>query len=113
ATAAALLFFGALWLMRDARVAPPFPFAVFEGGVFVSATFENALDSQKFGPARAIRLSKIKAVEDIRRKGERAVIVWTRAGYGGVVTGRVGDVELSKDEHSAALDGFLGALKGI
>ena len=28
ATAAGLLFMGSFWLMRDARVAPPFPFAV-------------------------------------------------------------------------------------
>jgi hypothetical protein len=49
ASAAGLLFLGSFWLVREARAAPPFPFAVFEEGVFVPATFENALDVQKFG----------------------------------------------------------------
>jgi hypothetical protein len=109
----ALLLFGAVWLMRAAQRAPPFPFAVFEDGVFVPATFESSPGISKFGPARAMRRSKIEAVEDMRRDGDRAIIVWTLAGYGGVVSGKVGEVTMSQEEQDAALDGFLGAVQAI
>ncbi len=111
AVVAALVLFGAAWLVREAQGAPPFPFAVFKEGVFVPATFESSPGISKFGPARAMPRSKIKAVEDMRTGGDRAVIVWTREGYGGVVSGKVGEVAMTQEEQDAALDGFLAALR--
>lgn len=110
---AVLLFVGCVWLTKSARDAPPFPFAVFEDGVFVPATFENIPGLQKMGPARAIRKSKIKRIEDVRREGGRAILLWTKAGTGGIVSVPVGDAKIPPEEPDRVLDGFKEALLSI
>ena len=110
---AVLLFAASVWLTGAARRAPPFPFAVFEEGVFVPATFENLPGLQKVGPARAVRRSRVKRFEDVRLPEGRAILLWTKTGTGGIVSGRVGDVDIPAGEVDPLLDGFKAALRAI
>lgn len=108
-----LLVLGSVWPWTRATAASTVWFAVLERGVVMPASFTNVPGLTKLGGPCALPRSQIESAKQLREPGGRAVMVMTGEGMGGLVAGRVGPVELSREEQEKVLDDFLTALRGI
>ena len=98
------------WAWRSVRPGSPVSLAVFDNGVLVPATFQSAPGIARLGGPHAFLQSELATIEDLRRPEGRAVILRTRAGSGGIVSGQIEGVRLSHQEAEWLLDDLLRAL---
>jgi len=107
------LLIASVWGFGRARDLGAVHFAVGRRAVRLPASFASAPGISTLGPPVTFQLSQIKRFEDMRRPEGRAVIVWSGTGQGGMVSNAVGPVDLTAEEQTAILDGFVGALKEV
>ncbi len=107
------LLIGFLWGISSARQMGEVHFAVRKNAVLLPASFESAPGLSSLGPPVTLKLGRIKRYEDMRKPEGRAVIVWSGTGQGGVVSNAIGAVDLTAEEQTEILDGFVGALKSV
>jgi len=105
-----LLLAVGFWAWRSVRPGTPLSLAVFDNGVLVPATFQSVPGIARLGGPHAFLKSELATVEDMRRPEGRAVILRTRAGSGGIVSGQIEGVRLSHEETEWLLDDLLRAL---
>lgn len=105
---ATLMVAGVLMLLA-ARPGPPFPFAVFEGGIFVASSMMSAPGIQEVRGARFIAWAQATRLEDMRGPEGRAVLVWMGTGEAGLAS-LAPDAALDEKERDAVFDALLAAV---
>lgn len=109
--AGGLLALLASWLFFRATREGGFTLGVYERGVLLPSSFESAPGLATMGGPVFIRTADVDRVEEMRSGGERAVVVWSRAGRSGIVSLQPEGSRLPPEQAEALLDDLLGELK--
>lgn len=101
----------AAWAFYRATRQGSFTLGIYERGVFLPRSFESAPGIATMGGPVFIRRADVDRVEEMRAGGERAVVVWSKAGRSGIVSARPEGSRLTAGEADALIGDFMRQLQ--
>jgi len=109
--AGGLLALAGTWLLYRAGRHEGVSLGVFEGGVLLPSSFESVPGLSTMGGPVFIRREEVDRVEDMRSGEDRAIVVWSKAGRSGLLSGRLEGGTMTPAKSGAILDDFSAALR--
>jgi hypothetical protein len=100
----------ASWVLYAARKLRRIRFGIYPTGVLMPASFESVPGLSTLGGPVAIARGDIDRVEDLRAGGDRAIVVWSKAGRSGILSAKPEGLELTDEESVELLELFVRAL---
>jgi hypothetical protein len=106
----AFLVVAGFWLARSAGISGSAMVGVFENGLLLPASFEGGPDLETLSGPAVIRREEIDSIKEIKRGGERALLVLSIGRRNGVLTRQLEGANLSAQEGDALMKEFSEAL---